>query len=78
MKESKINALMNIILNGLMWLLTIGVVVYRTAFVAIDETVIAYLIVASVWQLNLTLNIFELKIISLKSTIKNKDEEKLL
>lgn len=72
MKESNKYDIINIILNAIMWIITVFAVVYRTLNYGIDAKVIAYLIVASAWQFSLLLQIIYLLREKFKDELKNK------
>lgn len=72
MKESKKYAIINIILNVIMWVISVFVISYRTLNHGIDASVIIQLIVASTWQFSLLLQIIYLKLEKLKSELKDK------
>lgn len=72
MKESKTYAIINIILNVIMWVISVFVISYRTLNHGIDASVIIQLIVASTWQFSLLLQIIYLKLEKLKSELKDK------
>ena len=72
MKESKKYSIMNIILNAIMWVISVFALIYRTMNHGIDAYVIAYIIVASTWQFNLLLQIIYSELEKLKSELKDK------
>lgn len=72
MKESKKYNIINIILNVIMWVISVFALIYRTMNHGIDAYVIAQLIVASTWQFSLLLQIIYLKIEKFKDELKNK------
>lgn len=72
MKESKKYSIMNIILNAIMWVISVFALIYRTLTHGIDAHVIAYVIVASTWQFNLLLQIIYSELEKLKSELKDK------
>ena len=71
MKESKKYSMMNIILNAIMWVISVFALIYRTMNHGIDAYVIAYIIVASTW-LNLLLQVIYSELEKLKSELKDK------